>query len=106
MRDRLVVEVEDAEWQKQLFHLRYPILQRAHEVLGGDLVRDLEFRIAIPKRGPQQAESLSGAGPARRGSLQAETLPGGASASADEADGIRDPVFRLLYQQARKKAPA
>jgi hypothetical protein len=88
VRGSLVIEVEDAIWQKQLFHLRYDILAKLTSVIGGGIVTGLEFRIAIPRRPPQTAQSH------------------GESASLDEADGIEDPVLRILYKQARKRATA
>ena len=48
----------------------------------------LEFRIATPRRPPQAAQSHSD------------------TASLDEADRIEDPVLRILYKQARKRATA
>jgi len=89
VRDRLVVEVEDAVWQKQLFQLRYQILRRVAEIIGEDIVRDIEFRIAPPRRPPQTAQTL-----------------GQSPAVSDEADGIKDPVLRILYKESRKKASA
>lgn len=91
VRDRLIVEVEDAIWQKQLFHLRHQILRRLAEVVGNSVVGDIEFRIAKKRRPPQPAARLTPTHPAD---------------STDEADGIEDPLFRLLYRQARKKATA
>jgi predicted nucleic acid-binding Zn ribbon protein len=85
VRTRLVIEVEDAVWQKQLFQLRAQILPKIRAVIGPDIVEELEFRVVprVQRRPPQMA----------------------ATASADaEADAIRDPVFRTLYKQARKKA--
>ena len=84
VRDRLVVEVEDAIWQRQLFTLRGQILARMEQVMGRNIVRELEFRIAIPRRAPQREERIS----------------------ADDADAIRDPVLRNLYKAARKRAIA
>ena len=89
VRDRLVVEVEDAIWQKQLFHLRYQILRKVAEIIGDEIVRDIEFRIATPRRPPQPAVRLDEA-----------------RASGDDADGIKDPVLRVLYKESRKKASA
>jgi len=88
VRGCLVVEAEDAIWQKQLFHLRFDILAKLTEVLGGGIVTDLEFRTAgaAPRRPPQSAQSHS------------------ESASPDEADRIEDPVMRILYKQARTRA--
>jgi hypothetical protein len=86
VRTRLVIEVEDAVWQKQLFQLREQILPKIRAVIGPGIVEELEFRIVprVPRRPPQMAAT---------------------AATADaEADSIRDPIFRTLYKQARKKA--
>lgn len=90
VRARLVVEVEDAVWQKQLFQLRHQILRRLKEVIGDDLIQDVEFRIAIERRPPQQAKART-------------SLTAGAS---DEADRIEDPILRMVYRESRKKASA
>ncbi len=85
VRTRLVIEVEDAVWQKQLFQLREQILPKIRAVIGPGIVEELEFRVSprVPRRPPQMAAAIS----------------------ADaEADDIRDPIFRTLYKQARKKA--
>jgi predicted nucleic acid-binding Zn ribbon protein len=88
VRGSLVVEVEDAVWQKQLFHLRFDILAKLSEVLGSGIITDLEFRIATvtPRRPPQSAQSHSKIAP------------------ADDADSIQDPVMRILYKQSRSRA--
>jgi predicted nucleic acid-binding Zn ribbon protein len=88
VRGSLVVEAEDATWQRQLFHLRFDILAKLTEVLGGGIITDLEFRIAgaAPRRPPQSAQRHS------------ETVP------LDDADSIKDPVMRILYKQARTRA--
>lgn len=83
VRNRLVVDVEDAVWQRQLWTLRDQILGRLEQVLGRRIVEELHFRIAIARMMPVRAE---------------ERVPG------DEADEIRDPVFRLVYKAARKRA--
>jgi predicted nucleic acid-binding Zn ribbon protein len=88
VRGSLVIEADDGIWQKQLFHLRFDILAKLTEVLGGGIITDLEFRIATaaPRRPPQSAQSHS------------ET------ASNDDADRIEDPVMRIVYKQARHRA--
>jgi predicted nucleic acid-binding Zn ribbon protein len=88
VRTTLVVEVEDAIWQKQLHLLTRQILDRLHKVTGSSTIDDLEFRIAIPRRQPQRA-------PVR------ETSP-----IQDEAESIQDPVLKKLYRLSRKKATA
>jgi len=87
VRDRLVIQVEDALWQRQLFTLRSQILQQLENATGRRVVEQLEFRITVPKKQPQaRAESLV--------------------ASIDEADGIKDAYLRGIYKAARKKASA
>lgn len=89
VRTRLVIEVEDAVWQRQLFTLRTQILHRLEQSLGRKVVEELEFRIAVPKREPQREETAR------------PTV-----SLFDEADSIRDPVLRNIYKAARKRATA
>jgi len=89
VRTRLVVEVEDKTWQRQLMTLSAFILFNLRKHLGSGAVEDLEFRVTPRRREPQRAVA------AFRASLQ-----------ADEADAIADPVLRGLYKASRKKALA
>lgn len=89
VRDKLIIEVEDAIWQKQLYYLRFQIMPKLIGILGEGVVRDLEFRIATPRRPPQSAQTLT----------ESNAVP-------DEADTISDSIFRMVYKQARKKASA
>src|SRR5687767_9893286 len=57
VRTRLVVEVEDHVWQKQLWTLRGQILKRFEQVLGRVVVEELEFKIAVPRIQPVRAEA-------------------------------------------------
>jgi len=94
VRSTLVVEVEDAIWQRQLFTLRGQILSRLQRVTGSTtLVEDLEFRIALRRRQPQRAES-------RQSPATQTALP------YDEADSIQDAVLKKVYRLSRKKATA
>ena len=43
VRDSLIIEVEDAVWQKQLFHLRYQILPKLTDLVGEGIVRNMQF---------------------------------------------------------------
>ncbi len=90
VRDRLVVEVDDGVWKSQLFQLRLQILENLVEIIGPDLVRDVEFRIAPPRR-PAGAAAV---------------LKSDRTESTDDADSIRDPVLRQIYKEQRKKASA
>ena len=86
VRDKLIVEVEDAIWQRQLFSLTGQIVGQIRKVTGSDTVRDIEFRIVVPRRQAMRATS--------------------ARELSDEAEGIQDPVLKKVYQLARKKATA
>jgi hypothetical protein len=88
VRTRLVVEVEDPVWQRQLFALTGYILRNLEKGLGAGLVDELEFRIVPRRREPQRA---------------AQAVP---ELFADEAGGIEDPVMRSIYRAARKRAQA
>lgn len=82
----LIVEVEDEVWQGQLSTLRSQILARLKEVLGKEIVADMDLRVRIPRRLPQRAE-------------QAQLSP-------DEAERIEDPVLRRVYKLSRKRSLA
>jgi len=82
----LIVEAEDEVWQGQLSTLRSQILARLKEVLGKEIVADIDFRVRVPRRLPQRAE-------------QAQLSP-------DEAERIEDPVLRRLYKLSRKRSLA
>ena len=87
---RLVVEVEDAVWQRQLWALRGQILRSLDKALGHPpIVTELEFRIAGPRRKPVQVADE------RQRIMPQQT---------DEADSIRDPIFRSIYRASRRAA--
>jgi hypothetical protein len=88
VRTRLIVEVEDQTWQRQLNALSRHILWNLQQTLGSGLVEDLEFRVVPRRREPQRA---------------AEAMP---ALFTDESDAIADPVLRSIYRAARKKALA
>ena len=92
VRTTLVVEVEDAIWQRQLHSLSGQILARVRKLTGNDAVLDVEFRIGIPRREVQHA--------ATRQPALFETLNG----SDDEAETILDPVLKKVYRLSRRKA--
>ena len=89
VRGYLIVETEDAIWQKQLFHLRYDILAKLTRDSGGGIVTGS----GISHRARPGV---------RRNSAQSHSD----TAVLDEADSIKDPVLRIIYKQARKKATA
>ena len=90
VRTRLIVEVEDATWQRQLFALSRQILRNLEKSIGPGAVEDLEFRVMPRRREPQR--EVRGAAP----------LLG----QKDEADAIADPVLRGIYRASRKRAGA
>jgi len=85
VRGRLVVEVEDRVWQKQLFTLSHQIMRNVEKRLGPGIVTDLEFRIVPRRIEPQRAAAV---------------------VFIDEADGIEDPVLRSIYRASKRKAGA
>ncbi len=85
VRHNLVVEVEDAIWQRQLYGLSRQIIARIQKLTGSEVVRDIEFRIGIPRREAQRAEIRS-------------------SPAADDAESIQDPIMRRIYLQSKKQA--
>jgi len=88
VRTRLVVEVEDVTWQRQLNALSRRIVWNLEQTLGKGLVEDIEFRVVPRRREPQRA---------------VQAAPG---LFADESAAIADPVMRSLYRASRKKALA
>lgn len=90
VRGRLVVEVEDSIWYRQLTGLSHQILTALAKVLGDAVVTSLEFRLAVPRIQPRRE--------ARRLPLLEEP--------ADEADAIPSPALRRVYKLARRRATA
>ena len=96
VRSILVVEVEDAIWQRQLRTLDIQILERIRLLLPDVPIAGLEFRIGVPRRDPQRAPVAFSDRPASLFN----------NASEDEADRIQDPVLKKVYQLSRRKASA
>jgi hypothetical protein len=88
VRTRLIVEVEDVTWQRQLNALSRDIVWNLEQVLGKGMVEDLEFRVLPRRREPARAT---------------EAAP---ALSADDSAAIADPVLRSIYRASRKKAQA
>lgn len=94
VRNKLVIEVEDAIWQRQLHTLSSQIIGRLRTLTGSDAIEELEFRIGIPRREAQRAESL------------AAPLLASQPDSDDESHRIQDPVLKKVYRLSRKRAIA
>ena len=88
VRTKLIVGVDDAVWQRQLFSMSRIILSKVAERVGDGIVDDLEFRVAPQRRGPQRAERSSSSHP------------------EDEATAIEDPDLRRIYITSRKRETA
>jgi len=84
VRDKLVVEVEDQVWQRQLNTLRHFLLRNLRTILGESLINEIDFRPMpnIPRRGVQRATANR------------------------SANGIQDPVLDALYSQSKKSVGA
>ena len=89
VRTRLIVEVEDLIWKKQLLTLSRQILTNLERHLGQGVIEELEFRVMPLRRDAQRAQVAQPA-----------------LAASDEADAIADPVLRNIYKCARRKAGA
>jgi hypothetical protein len=87
VRDRLVVEVEDEVWRESLWKLRFQILRNIEREIGTEMVADLTFVVAPPRRGPQRDTAATPA----------------ALVSEDEADAIADPGLRRVYRNSRRR---
>lgn len=81
---RMVVDVEDATWQKQLSTMTSQILLKLQGMAGPGLIESLEFRIGTPRRAPKIALAFD--------------------SKDDRADGIADPIFRHLYLASRAES--
>src|SRR5512133_756211 len=55
VRAKLIVEVEDRIWQRQLFALSGQILRNLTKTIGPGLVDELEFKIVPRRREPERA---------------------------------------------------
>lgn len=89
---RLVVEVGDELWRRNLELLSGQILANLQSMLGASAPRWIEYRLAVPRR------------PVRSEAPEAEfrLRPQG----DDEADRIEDPVLRRIYLRSKRKALA
>lgn len=87
VRDRLVVEVEDEIWRESLWKLRFQILRNIEKEIGTEIVSDLHFVVAPPRR---EAQRETGPPPA-------------AVVAPDEADEIADPGLRRVYRNSRRR---
>jgi hypothetical protein len=85
---KLHVSVDDDVWLENLSTLAAQIVAQVNKVAGGEVVREIRFRVGVPKRPPVRA---------------AEPIP---AAVADDPDGIRDPVLGRIYQASKKRAHA
>lgn len=58
VRDRLVVDVEDQTWQRQLIPLTAQILRKLEARLGPGVITDLQFRVAALRIRPRRETVL------------------------------------------------
>lgn len=78
VRGKLVVQVEDPVWQRQLNTLSRTLVSNLERVLGEAMVTDIDFRPMPRRREPQRAERAVGR-------------------------EVQDPVLDMLYRQSRKQ---
>jgi predicted nucleic acid-binding Zn ribbon protein len=85
VRGKLIVEVEDMVWQRNLHGLRSFLLRNLAQALGEPLVTDIDFRPMPRRLRPQRAESAR------------PTL---------DPSGIADPVMAMLYRKSKQRESA
>jgi hypothetical protein len=86
VRDKLVVEVEDWLWQRNLMGMSRAIVKNLERAVGPGIVADIEFRIMPRRLGPKVAEASTAV-----------------FELADESDAIADPGLRRIYRRKRNK---
>ena len=88
-KGRMVVEAEDALWQKNLAALTPQILANLRTLLLEAAPTSLEFRVGGRRRPPQREEPVRSTG-----------------LFATEPSGIADPSLDYIYRLSRRKAGA
>ena len=88
-KGRMVVEAEDALWQKNLASLSPQILANLRKHLLESAPLEIEFRVGARRRPPQREEPARGSG-----------------LFATEPSGIADPTLDYIYRLSRRKAGA
>ena len=88
-KGRMVVEAEDALWQKNLASLSPQILANLRKHLLESAPLEIEFRVGARRRPPQREEPAQGSG-----------------LFATEPSGIADPTLDYIYRLSRRKAGA
>jgi predicted nucleic acid-binding Zn ribbon protein len=87
---RLTVSVDDEVWREQLTTMASQIIAQVNRVTGGRAVREVCFRVAVPRRAPGRATQSAPA--VSRTPLFADP------------DGISDPVLGRIYRASKKRA--
>lgn len=91
VRGKLLVEVEDALWQRQLATMGHFFVRNLAKELGPGVVTQIDFRPTPKRRPPQMAQAMS-----------AQTVTAyTARKSVESVEGIEDPVLGLLYKRSR-----
>lgn len=97
---KLIVDVEDAVWQKQLFLLKQQILARFAEVAGDETVSDLEFRI-VPTEKFVQARLPVIPDPPYRSKLGDERIQSAVEEVAGEDGPLNGPLLRVPRRERK-----
>lgn len=94
VRGKLLVEVEDALWQRQLAPMGHFFVRNLAKELGPGVVTQIDFRPTPKRRPAQMAQTASGHAAAEPPKRKA----------AGRVEGIEDPVLGLLYRRSQRKA--
>ncbi len=94
---RLIVNVADSRWQKQLHRMEQRLLSRINKMLGSAKVSGLDFRVD-----PQMQVTPEAAPP--RKAPGRENAPPAADADLERsAQGIADPALRELFLRTSRR---
>ncbi len=94
VRGKLLVEVEDALWQRQLAPMGHFFVRNLAKELGPGVVTQIDFRPTPKRRPAQTAQTMSG---------HAVTANAQRKAAA-RVEGIQDPVLGMLYKRSQRDA--
>ena len=84
---RLIIDVDEQEWRSALASISRKIAEKVNQAVGSDLLEDIDFRVAAPRRrGPARTQSSVGL------------------TARNDVETIQDPHLRLIYQRSREKA--
>jgi len=100
LKDRLVVDVADANWQRQLARMQAQLVDRINQFLGRAAIVGLDLRVDAAIARSAGAGRAPVDGPPRKGPGQAAAIE---QDLAQAAEAIPDPELRELFLRTSRK---